>query len=78
MIFAVNKPEDVTPGETKSDVEPVRACGNVAFTLGVALALLLLIANDGELPDQALMGMLIFTVLGIGLRIEAAIRERGR
>ncbi|MET8382893.1 hypothetical protein ABZV14_07805 [Streptosporangium canum] len=74
----MNESEDVTPRETKSDVETVRACGNVSFTLGVALALLLLIANDGELPDQALTGMLIFTVIGIGLRIEAAIRERGR
>lgn len=78
MISAVNEPENITPRETKSDVELVRACGNVAFTLGVALALLLLIANDGELPDQALTGMLIFTVIGVGLRIEAAIRERGR
>ncbi|MFI7043951.1 MULTISPECIES: hypothetical protein [Streptosporangium] len=77
MIFAVNEPDDVTPHETKSDVETVRAYGNVAFTLGVALALLFLIANDGELPDQALTGTLIFTVVGIGLRIEAAIRERG-
>ncbi|SNT53426.1 hypothetical protein SAMN05216276_105640 [Streptosporangium subroseum] len=78
MIFAVNEPEDTTPRETKSDVETVRACGNVAFTLGVALALLLFIANDGELPDQALTGTLILAVIGVGLRIEAAIRERGR
>lgn len=78
MIFAVNEPEDITPHETKSDVETIRAGGNVAFTLGVALALLLLIVNDGKLPDQALTGMLIFAVIGIGLRIEAAIRERGR
>ncbi|MFF5210403.1 hypothetical protein [Streptosporangium sp. NPDC000396] len=78
MIFAVNEPEDTTPRKAKNDVETVRGCGNAAFALGAALALLLLIANDGELPDQALTGTLIFTVLGVGLRIEAAIREHGR
>ncbi|MFF0309149.1 hypothetical protein ACFYSC_17105 [Streptosporangium sp. NPDC004379] len=78
MIFAVNEPEKVPPSEKKSDLETVRAYGNAAFALGAALALLPLIANDGELPDQALMGTLIFAVVGVGLRIEAAIREHGR
>ncbi|WP_157594668.1 hypothetical protein [Streptosporangium amethystogenes] len=74
----MNEPENTTPRRTNDDAETVRAAGNVAFVLGVAQALLLLVANDGELPDQALTGMLILTVAGIGLRIEAAIRERGR
>jgi hypothetical protein len=78
MILAVNEPENTASRKTNHDAESVRAAGNVAFVLGVAQALLLLVANDGELPDQALTGMLILAVIGVGLRIEAAIRERGR
>ncbi|GAA3078418.1 hypothetical protein [Streptosporangium carneum] len=61
---------------TVGDALTVRTLGNVALVLAVAVAVFALILYQ-EISTNALLGMLILTGVGVGLRIEAAVRLRG-
>ncbi|MEV3980860.1 hypothetical protein [Nonomuraea sp. NPDC049758] len=73
----MNEPEDAATPETGAadDALTVRALGNAAFILAVVVTAFDLIFQQ-ELSTNALLGSLIFAVIGVGLRIEAAIRLR--
>ncbi|MFF0865224.1 hypothetical protein ACFYUV_25975 [Nonomuraea sp. NPDC003560] len=73
----MNEPDDAATPETGAtgDALTVRALGNAAFILAAVVTAFDLIFQQ-ELSTNALLGTLIFAGIGVGLRIEAAIRLR--
>lgn len=61
--------------DAASDALTVRSLGNAAFILAAVVTAFGLILQH-ELSTNALLGTLIFAGIGVGLRIEAAIRLR--
>jgi hypothetical protein len=59
-----------------TDVEPVRALGSVALAVGGMLSVGALVLADGEPSWQVLVVFVMTAVIGLGLRLEAAIRRR--
>ncbi|WP_440087718.1 hypothetical protein [Streptosporangium sp. LJ11] len=63
-------------GKTTDGTQPVDGWGNAILALSAAVPILGFIIEK-ELTANALLGALIFATVGIGLRIEAAIKSRG-
>ncbi|MGC5016235.1 hypothetical protein ACLQ2R_36185 [Streptosporangium sp. DT93] len=74
----MNEPRDDARSAANDDADRVRGWGNVALMLGMVLVPFLFVANDFRVPPEALMATPAFAVVGVGLRIEAAIRENRR
>ncbi|MFI7105491.1 hypothetical protein ACIBK9_04215 [Nonomuraea sp. NPDC050227] len=66
---------DAATPKNAADALTVRALGNAAFILAAVVTAFDLIFQQ-ELSTHALLGTLIFAGIGVGLRIEAAIRLR--
>ncbi|WP_440065972.1 hypothetical protein [Streptosporangium sp. OZ121] len=62
-------------GKTTEGTRPVDGWGNAALALSAAVPVLGFIIEE-ELTTNALLGALIFATVGIGLRIETAIKSR--
>ncbi|GAA3471933.1 hypothetical protein GCM10018965_064860 [Nonomuraea roseola] len=62
-------------GKATDGNQPVDGWGNAALALSAAVPILGFIIEE-ELTTNALLGALIFATVGIGLRIEAAIKSR--
>ncbi|WP_329426312.1 hypothetical protein OG339_39440 [Streptosporangium sp. NBC_01495] len=61
--------------KTTDGTQPVDGWGNANLVLSAAVPILGFIIEE-ELTTNALLGALIFATVGIGLRIEAAIKSR--
>lgn len=82
MLSAVTEPEDPqlhrSPTNVPEDYEAVRNIGTVFLVAGVVLSFGILIF-DGRAPSWPwLVGLWITALIGVGLRVEAGIRERRR
>lgn len=62
----------------RSDLESVRTCGTVALLVGGMLSVAALVFSAGEPSWQVLGIFAMVAVIGLGMRLEAAIRERSR
>ncbi|MEU8039071.1 hypothetical protein [Streptosporangium sp. NPDC049078] len=62
-------------GKTTDGTQPVDGWGNAVLALSAAVPVLGFIIEE-ELTTNALLGTLIFATVGVGLRIEAAIKSR--
>ncbi|MBB4698734.1 hypothetical protein [Sphaerisporangium siamense] len=67
----------VSGPESIRDARTVRSLGTLALVAGLTLIVISLLGAR-EIPLPLLGGVLILAVVGVGLRIEAAIRLRGR
>lgn len=82
MLAAVTEHEDPqafrSPAEVPEDFEAVRTIGTVCIVAGVAVAFGILVFDDRSPSWPWLVGLWIMALIGVGLRIEAGIRERRR
>ncbi|WP_143043976.1 hypothetical protein [Nonomuraea jiangxiensis] len=62
----------------RGDLEALRACGTVALLAGGMLSVAALVFSEGDPYWQVLGVFVMLAVIGLGLRLEAAIRERGQ
>lgn len=65
-----------TPPTESDKVDTVRVCGSVVLVLGLALCGGALLFAEGEPPWQVLGVFTLVVLVGMVLRIEAAIRQR--
>ncbi|MEU4834317.1 hypothetical protein [Streptosporangium sp. NPDC023615] len=74
----MSEPEDpaARQGKETGGAQPVDGWGNAALVLSAAIPVFGFVIEE-ELTTNALLGALIFATVGIGLRIEAAIKSRG-
>lgn len=76
MLCRVNEPDDAaTPETATGDALTVKSLGNAALILAAVVIAFGFILQK-ELSTNAFLGSLIFAGIGVGLRIEAAIRLR--
>ncbi|MBB5625224.1 hypothetical protein [Sphaerisporangium krabiense] len=68
---------DLSDPEAIRDARTVRSLGTLTLVTGLAIVLISLLSTR-EIPLPLLGGVLILAVVGVGLRVEAAIRLRGR
>ncbi|NRQ31115.1 hypothetical protein HII36_04600 [Nonomuraea sp. NN258] len=67
-----------SPADAPEDHDVVRNIGTVAIVVGVAVSFGILIFEERFPSWPWLVGLWIMALIGVGLRIEAAIRERRR
>ncbi|WP_157382915.1 hypothetical protein [Nonomuraea coxensis] len=67
-----------SPADAPKDYETVRNIGTVAMVAGVAISFGILIFDERSPSWPWLVGLWIMALIGVGLRIEAGIRERRR
>ncbi|MEV0593682.1 hypothetical protein [Nonomuraea cavernae] len=60
----------------RQNVAAVRACGTIALIVGGALSVMALVFSRGEPPFQIVSVSIAAAVIGLGMRLEAALRER--
>jgi len=82
MLSAVTEPEDPqidrSLTDDPEDHEVVRNVGTVFMVAGAAISFGILIFDDRFPSWPWLIGLWIMVLTGVGLRLEAAIRERRR
>ncbi|GGO80253.1 hypothetical protein GCM10012289_66450 [Nonomuraea cavernae] len=82
MLSAVTESEDPqpyrSPTNASEDYEAVRTIGTVAVVAGVAISFGILIFDERSPSWPWLVGLWIMALIGVGLRIEAGVRERRR
>ncbi|MEU4226028.1 hypothetical protein AB0F17_17165 [Nonomuraea sp. NPDC026600] len=78
----MTEPEDpvvpARPSEVPDDVETLRICGAIGLVVGGALCVGALLVDGGRPPWQVLAVFVLVVLVGLGLRLEAALRERSR
>ncbi|MFI7699074.1 hypothetical protein [Nonomuraea sp. NPDC049480] len=78
----MTEPEDLQPHRSPTNVpedyEVVRNIGTVSMVAGVAISFGILIFDERSPSWPWLVGLWIMALIGVGLRIEAGIRERRR
>ncbi|GAA4483528.1 hypothetical protein GCM10023191_005210 [Actinoallomurus oryzae] len=62
----------VSKSRGASPVATVRAVGNLLLSVSAVLLLLDMLSREGQIE----IASIIFVIAGVGLRIEAAIRDR--
>lgn len=82
MLCAVTEPEDPqlyrSPTNAPEGYETVRIIGTVSIVAGVAVSFGILIFDERSPSWPWLVGLWIMALIGVGLRVEAGIRERRR
>jgi hypothetical protein len=80
MLSAVTE-DKASENEAKNyrdDIAAIRDIGGLIAIAGMAVAVIMLVAYDGTPPPLVIATALVATVGGVGMRIEAAIREHRR
>jgi hypothetical protein len=67
--------EEPVPETVPDDVETVRILGSIGIIVGGLLCVAALVLEEGDPPWQVLTVFLFVTVVGLGLRLEAALRR---
>lgn len=65
-----------TPPTESDKIDTLRVCGTVVLVLGLALCVGALFFAEGEPPWQVLAVFTLVVLVGLTLRIEAAVRHR--
>ncbi|MEV0145879.1 MULTISPECIES: hypothetical protein [unclassified Nonomuraea] len=83
MLMIVTEPEEpvLRAGKTeqqRDDVASVRAWGTGALLAGGMLSVAAFVFSGGEPSWQVLVFFMTVALIGLGLRLESAIRERSR
>lgn len=71
----MTEPEDPRVPE---DFEAVRTIGTTAVVAGVVFSFGILIFDGGSPSWPWLVGLWVMALVGVGLRVEAGVRERRR
>ncbi|MBT2226832.1 hypothetical protein [Nonomuraea sp. NEAU-A123] len=78
----MTEPEDPVlsgpPSEVPDDVEILRTCGAIGLVVGGVLCVGALLIDGGRPSWQVLAVFMLVVLVGLGLRLEAALRERSR
>ncbi|MGW0803146.1 hypothetical protein [Nonomuraea sp. NPDC002799] len=77
----MTEPHDSEQADTPHDVGSVqvlRTIGTIAIGLGAALSVLTISVSWQDVPREWLALYLVVVLAGVGIRIEAAIRDHAR
>ncbi len=75
MLSAMTKPDEV-PQTRNSQVENLRNMGTAAIALGLLISVALPFTFGLAMPVWLMSAIALLVLVGVGLRIEAAIRDR--